>query len=217
MLLADIYEKLELLSAMSVLVPILGALVKLRALNVTLRVLFIYVVICAITEVLNFAFSDASIVNYSILQNTFTVIECLLISGIYYNELRSRRSRSLIFLFISVYLVISFFALFIFQSFTELNNIITISEGCFLTGLAVSYFYKLNTELNITRLKDHYFFWLNTAVLLYFCTTSVIFLFNTYLENCSVESFQKLYALHLLMNITYNSLLAIAIWKAKKI
>lgn len=216
MFLVKIYKQLEILSALSILIPIICCLIRIKTLNTILRVLFVYVIICAITEGLNWLFADMSSSYYSIVQNTFTLVECLLLATIYYIEFTNPFAKKIVLGAIVLYFLISFLVLFIYQSHTKVNNIITIAESCLMISLSVAFFYKVHTELNIPKLKEHYFFWLNTAISLYFFTTSIMFAFNGYLENCKLESFQKLYSLHLLMNIIYNSLLAVSVWKARK-
>jgi hypothetical protein len=216
MYLTDLYNLVLYLSIGSVALPFICCLIKLKTLNLTLRVLFIYVIVAAVTELLSFQLAATNNIGpYNAVQNTFTLLECLLLGLIYYLEFKQPLSRRIILLLILVYLAIAFWALLYVKSFTQPNNIISTLESCLMIGLAISFFYKVNSELNIPRLKEYYFFWLNSAVLIYFSTSFFLFLFDGYLSKYGFKSFYLLYGVHELTNIACNILFAIGIWKTK--
>jgi hypothetical protein len=217
MTLTALYNLVFYFSIGSVSVPFVCCLIKLRTLNRTLRVLFIYVMVAAATELLSLHLAVTKNVSaYNAVQNSFTLLECTLLSFIYYLEFKRLLSRRIILILLLAYLVIAFCALFYVTGFTQPNNIISTLESCLMIGLATSFFYKVNSELNIPRLKEYYFFWLNSAVLIYFSTSFFLFLFDEYLSKYGFKSFYLLYGVHELTNIACNILFAIGIWKTKK-
>jgi hypothetical protein len=217
MTLTELYNLVFYFSIGSVTIPFTSCLIKLKTLNQTLRVLFIYVMVAAATELLSLQLAVTKNVSaYHAVQNSFTLLECLLLGFIYYMEFKQRLSRRIILLLLLAYLVVAFWTLLYITGFSQPNNIISTLESCLMIGLATSFFYKVNSELNIPRLKEYYFFWLNSAVLIYFSTSFFLFLFDEYLSKYGFKSFYLLYGVHELTNIACNILFAIGIWKTKR-
>ncbi len=214
--LTGIYNLIFWVSITSVLIPLACCIIKLKTLNRTLRVLFIYIVISASTEIVSRQLSTINLNGYYAVQNIFTLLECALLTFIYYLEFRAGFSRTIILLAFLIYGIIACTELFFIKSIFQPNNVISSVESCLLIGLSVSFFYKVHTELAIPKLREYYFFWLNTAVLIYFSTSIILFLFDGYLEKCPIKIFYLLYSLHLLTNITYNILLSTGIWSSKQ-
>lgn len=211
--LANFYKTLELTSAATVSVPLLLCLYKFKTLPFSVRVLFIYLVVCAITEYLNSIYTSGSAVG--IVQNTFTVIECLLLTWIYIKEFYSRHAKLIIIIIQVSYLLIAVFLFAFIQPYTETNDLLTTTEAWIMILLSLAFFYKTSIDLKIPKLTDNYVFWYNVAIISYFSTASIIFLFNRQLtNNLPVESFQRLYIPQLIMNMCYHVLLAMCIWKA---
>ena len=95
------------------------------------------------------------------------------------------------------------------------ENTTTIIEASFFFMLSLYFFYIELKEMNITKLKENAIIWINSAVLIYFSVTLILFIVDDYLSICPRELFMLLWSLNLLANIAFNVLLGIAIrvWK----
>lgn len=211
--LANFYKTLELTSAATVGVPLLLCLYKFKTLSISMRVLFFYLVICVLTEYLNSIYTSGPALG--IVQNTFTVMECGLLTWIYLKEFYSRLARQIIRIMMVSYIIVAVFLFAFIQPYTQTNDLLTTTEAWMMILLSLAFFYKTSIDLKIPKLTDNYVFWYNVAIISYFSTASIIFLFNRQLtNNLSVESFQRLYIPQLIMNMFYHGLLAMCIWKA---
>lgn len=215
MLQADLYQILIYSSLGSLLLPLIFCLIKLKTLNPTLRVLFVYLLASATTEVLSFALSGKSSKPYYILQNTFTILECCLLICIYYKEFSSNTSKRIVLFLGAIFILIACILFLLVKAYADPDNILCTLESCLMIALSISFFYKVHKELNIPRLTQHYFIHLNSGIIIYFSTSLILFLFLDYFDHCSKAEFQRLWSLHLIANITCNVFFAIGVWKQK--
>lgn len=214
MLLVKFYKGLEMTSAATVVIPLLLCVSKIKTLQTSVRVLFFYLIICAITECLNSVCTGGQ--SAGIIQNTFTLSESLLLTWVYFIIFNSQTSRRIIRIIMLGYLLLAAFLFLFVQPYTEANDILTTTEAWIMILMALAFFYKTMTDLKIPKLTDNYAFWFSVAIISYFSTASIIFLFNQQLtQSLPIESFQRLYIPQLIMNIFYHLLLAICIWKAR--
>lgn len=216
MIVEKFYNILYYLSVTSTLIPLVCGLIRFKTLNVGLRVLFIYIVISALTEILSYVFSKINMDGYYVLQNIFTVLEFSLLATVFYSHFDNKVIGRVISGTILGYLFIASMVLFGFKSFVIPNNITSVIESWILMGLSLLFFFRLQVNPNIVKLKYYPFFWFNCSILIYFATSLVLFLFDKYLETCGLPMFYALWSLHLFANIIYNSLFAIALWTKQK-
>lgn len=180
-----------------------------------LRILFVYIVISAIVELVTFSIIDNNIKGYYIAQNAFVFIESLLLLVIYFLGFPYRNTRITIAYIAVLYTILTGVILFCFSEISKPNNITSTIESVFLICLSIYFFYKIQTDLSIPSLKNYPFFWINFGVLIYFATTLILFLFDDYITHCGKREFELLWSLNFVGNIIYNSLFATALWKAR--
>ena len=210
----EVYSTLFYISTFSFLTPLILGAVKFKTLNVSLRVLFVYIIISGTVEVLDVLIKHKLIHGYYLIQNIFPIVEFSLLSIIYYMEFQNKALRKTI---LSVLVIYSFFTI-VFLSNNEITSLpdnVTAIESCILISYTLYFFYKVLSDINIPNLLNDPFFIFNCAVVYYFATSVVLFLCGDYLDHCSRENFQKVWSLHFIGNILFNSLLAIVFWKAR--
>jgi hypothetical protein len=200
---------------LSLIIPFTIGVIRFKTLNVMLRVLFSYVIVCSLAEGLSVILASYNIYAYYFSQNVFTLLEYTFLVTIYFLEFKSKKERQVIWAVTLIYVMSVTYYFIRFDTFTMSTSIPYIIEAFILIGLSVYFLYKTQVELTIPSLKDYPFFWVNCAILIYFSTSLILFLCNDYLENCKREQFESLWSLHLIGNIIYNNLLGIAIWKTK--
>ena len=208
------FNVLVYISICSVAIPLSCCVIRFSALNKALRVLFLYILISVIAEVVSLILQQNRITNY-VVQNLFTISECTLITYIFLNKFDSNKSKRLIKIFYSIFVL---FAVIIFGFMDEINgpdNLVSTYESCFFIVLAWAYFYKVMTDKNISKLNQFYFSWINTAILIYFSMAFISFLFNKFIGQLEMSLYALAYTPHLITNIAYNILLATGIWKIK--
>lgn len=211
-----LYKTIIYASIASVLAPLSIGAFKFKTLSYALRVLFVYIIISALTETICLL-SMRSSKTVNIIQNIFTLLECVIFLYIFLLEFKARKLQLIITILIPTYTVIGVIFLSI-NGFFEPNNIITTAESCLMMFFSVLFFGNLNDNIKTDKPKDYSFFWVNTAILMYFATSFSLFLFSKQLANkASPEGFMYFHSFQRIINIGYNSMLAIALWKSKRI
>jgi hypothetical protein len=214
MTIGSFYNIIKYCSALSILMPFFLCVLKYKTLNRVLRVLFLYFIVTALAEIIGYTLMVKNLQTY-VVQNTFTLFETALILYIYYLKFEAKSMKSIIIIFAAVFFLLAVFLLFIKQGINKQDNVLNTIESAFLMGLAYSYFYNLTNEVNVNKLSDFYFTWINAGVLIYFSGGFVMFLFNEYIEGFFIQQFYLVYCLYLFASIVYHILLTVGIWRIK--
>jgi hypothetical protein len=207
-----IFKILLIASILSPCVPLFFSIKYRRALNKQLSALFLYLVISIITELIGTLTGKTNI----IISLLFTITEYLLIAYIFWLELERKKFRLIIYIFSVLFFILTLYSVLLFNNPNLADDILTTSESVILITLGILYFYKIFTDLDIPKLTNYYFFWVNSAFLLYFSTALFLFLFKSYIKTIEPELGRFLWGIHLIINITSNILLSIGICKHRK-
>lgn len=209
-----LFDVLNHSSSISVILPLVCGILKFKTLNTELRVLFLYIILSALAEGLGFVFIKNNIQTY-LVYNAFTVLECLLLTFIYFNRFELKNTRTIIVFFNLIFLLLAFYVLIMKGKYNMQDSVLSTYEAAFLIALSGGYIIKVMREINISRLKEVHFTWINVGILIYFSMAILLFLFYSYIEKRGIKTYNNLYSLHWLTNIGYNVLLATGIWKTK--
>jgi len=169
-----------------------------------------------LADLLGFLFMQNKVQTH-IIYNSFTVIECSFLVMIYYLNFEEKRMRNFLKIFYVIFILLAIHILIIKGKFSWQENFLSSYEAIFLMFLSIAYFHKLLLELNIPKLNEYYFFWINTGILIYFSTGFILFLFKGYIEQRGIKTYNLLYSLHWLSYMVYNIILSLGIWKMKRI
>lgn len=202
------YNILTYLSAFSVIVPLLIAIQKWCYFGYDGRCLTIYLIISLLTEIV-LIYLELSEVFANILVNCFSLFEFIAVSLIFYFALAPKK----LFKWFYWCGVSAISTVFIFS---DIRLPTTVFNGFYIFVLilfALYYFYKETREVSVQRLADHYFFWFNTAFLIYFGFSFFIFLYEDFITNADRDVARVLWTFHLILNIIYYSILTVGIWK----
>jgi len=208
------FDVIKHTSGLSVLVPLISCFYRMKALNQISIALFIYLLISVTADLMGLVFMRNQIKTYVIF-NSFTIAECSLFIFIYLSQFEGQQTKMLIKVFFLIFLILAFFIFVLNKGFNKQDSVLSSYEAVLLITLSISYFYKVMSELNIAKLNDYYFAWINTGVLIYFIIGFLLFFFSGYIERRGLRTHNFLYSLHWISNIAYNILLALGIWKIK--
>lgn len=244
MSLHNLYTIFKSISAATILIPIISCIINLKTLDRKLRVLFIFLLFSLLVEILSRIFSEPFPLGYQILNktglfsdesinllssffsknrlnwyyalaNVFTLFQFFTFAFIYYGEFNNLVIKKTISVGTLLFTIVALIVWFPMRHFLSGENITTIIEATFFFMLSLYFFYIELKEMNITKLKENAIIWFNSAVLIYFSVTLILFIVDDYLSICPRELFMLLWSLNLLANIAFNILLGIAIrvWK----
>lgn len=204
-----LYYIIFYISIISAFFPVIFSFKNRRTFNKQLNVLFIYVIISLFVEVISAALGKT----VDLITLAFTILEYTLIAYIFWIELEKKVFRNIIYVTSALFFGALTFSILYLNNLDRTDDIASAIEGFIIMILGITYFFKVFSDLNIPRLTDHYYFWLNSAFLLYFSTSLFLFIFKSYIRSLSIDGATSLWLIHLLINIIYNILLTIGICK----
>ena len=211
-----ISKGLSHISSISILIPLILCIIKYKAFNNQLKALFIYIIISITIEIISFLSINNSAIWVPI-SYSFSIIETSLITAIFYQEWDNKFLKKNTLYLYSFFILMSFVTLIVTKSITSAENITLPLEFGIITTFSIIHFHKVFTDLTIPKLTDYHFFWLNSAFILYFGTNFLLTLFYSYIKTSNVEVMYLLGCIPLIMSVTYNILLALGIWKFKRV
>ena len=197
------YLSLSYISAFSILIPIVFAVIRFRTFNLTLKVLFFFLCVSALTETIGYYLYSNRINNVSVFF-IYTVVEGLFI-------FESKTLKRILRILFVLYILLALFIHLQHISYEMLSGV----ESVIILTLCVYYFYTVIAELSIPVLTDYYFFWVNSALLFYFGTNLFLSFFENYIRNLGDQPQASLWSIHLISGIIFNLLLALGIWKVR--
>jgi hypothetical protein len=125
--------------------------------------------------------------------------------------------------FFHVFLFFFFLLFIIYTGFVSndikiIDNLSVSIESIILIIYSLFSFYIIMKKMIYENLLSTPFFWINSAILIYFSGNLFFFAFSNYLQKHSDQSlFLQLYIIHSIFNILYYITLSIGFWKARKV
>lgn len=211
----NFYQYISFISFGVIFIPFVSLIIRFKTLNITLRVLFLYILISIVTEILSRYGVTIDITVYNAIQNCFTILECICFSVIFYLQFTSRAARATVQVLLALFLLFSAFLLIPGSNFLINNMTILVTESLMMIVFGIAYFFKIYTEDSIQKSDNNFFFWINSGILIYFCASFFLFLFDAHILKLKDEYFSLLQSIHQLANIATTLLFSVAVWKTK--
>lgn len=211
------FRLIAAISSLSILVPLLLGLIRWKRLNRLQRRIGILVIVTAVFEVIA---NPVSLPLWEWLTgeprnlpgaHLYTLVQFSLVLWIY-RELLERQTQTWVFpaLLVMFLLFVLWNGLYL-DRFRNFNPHARGIQAIILLPLILSYFYQLLRSMQIPRLEKEPLFWASSGFTIYFSGSLLIFLLSNYLLEAP-ETLRALYAVHSLLNILLNLLLAPALW-----
>ena len=210
-----IYEILAHISSTSVLIPLFISILNFKTFNNTLKVLFFYLCISCLTELISFIMAHQK-TNNTIVFLIFTVIEYGSFITLYFFEIRTKAFKMFYFFMLFLFSGIFTLNLFYFGGIDRIDTFSSTAESIILLFTSIYYFYYILNNLQIPKLNRFYFFWINSAILIYFSMSLCLFLFSAYILQSDQSILRPLWIIHNISNICFNLLIAKGIWVKKQ-
>lgn len=207
-----IYTYIGYLSVFSTFSTLIVAIIRNNTLTKEMRVLFLYVLVAAFVEILSSTFTKLNIKNLYLI-NLFTVVECTMLSLFYLKIFTTKKYSIIIYVLLFCFYSIFVYDFIFLHNFNRMNIFSIIVESFILIGFSLLYFYELAKKMEYVSILSNPLFWVNSSILIYFSGNLFLFIFSNYILN---HSYNRLWNIHSVLNIIYNTLLIIAFWKTTK-
>lgn len=206
---------LQYISAYSVIVPIILCVIWRKALSKEMLVIFVLLFVSLTIDVACIILGHLKI-NNMFLMTVFTVIE--FISLIFFYKLFfDKISKSIIHYIIGAcFLVYIILDEIVFNDVTLFDSVSVSIESVIIILYSLISFYFIIKNIMYEDLLAEPFFWINTALLIYFSGNLFLFSFSKYLQNHHAKDFLNFYVIHSVLHIIYYSLISLGFWKAKR-
>lgn len=212
------YETLAYLSAFSPVLPIIILTINLKRVTVKNAVtLFLFLLLPLISDwscYFSVVYFEALSCNPII--HLYTLCIGLVISLLYSFELNSKKAKGILVVF-SLLLLITVLLEFIIDKGYMQNNIYSFT---FLTVysilLSMYYFYSILIHVRIDNIIRHPFFWINSAILIYYGATFSITIFVEFVRSDDIKLTYSIWPIQLITTIIYNILISIGLWNLRK-
>lgn len=210
----DFYDKLSDLSSLSCLIPLCLVYSIFRLRSSLLLPLGILILVSFITETISYVLLSKGSNNLEAFR-IYTIIELILLSSFYMLHFKLKKLNIIVFFSVIIFLIVSIID-FNVNGTNNFDNYATTFEAFFFSILSFWSFYYMLKHLSFKDPLRQPFFWINTAVLLYFGGNLILFIFNNQLLHSNNSDHLILWSIHSCLNILYNCLIAVAFWKTRR-
>ena len=214
---SDQIISLSRLSSYFVIVPIIFGLISKINTNKDFIQIFYLLVFTLLIEIISTLLANRDINNIFVI-NSFTFFEFLFVVLFYKRFFDAFKKTHFHFILIALFLCLVIFTTFLANNIKLIDNFSVSIEAIILIVYALLAFFIIMKKMVYEDVLSTPFFWINSAVLIYFSGNLFLFIFSTYLQNHNESSvYLKLYIIHSILNILYYLILSIAFWKARKV
>lgn len=204
---------LHLISACSIVAPILIGAIYFKSLSFALRILFVYVIITGLFELATSIMSTYHINNLFLFHAHF-FIEFLAISAIFFFSYDSVFWRGVVGVFLVFFVIFSLLDQFYFDAWDPFKANERYAEGLMVIILCVGYYISLLRRPIHRYLERQPMFWLASGWIIYFAGTLYLFLFSK--ELLAMNRFH-FWQIHAILNIGLNIIYVISFVKGRRL
>lgn len=202
------------LSSSFSLVPLAITLFRIKLIDRRLYPIVLLVYTATLVEIVCITHSVFGINNFYIFR-IYTIIEFVLISFFYILFFKPYFKPLIFRFFLLLFLIVALLDLRI-NGFVNIDDFSSSVSSILLTCYSLFLFYFILKHLLIETLLSSPIFWINSAVLFYFSGNLFLFTFSGTLVKLGGDNYNFFWGtIHSFFNISYNILLAVALWKTK--
>lgn len=209
-------EIVRLASNLSVALPLVAYLTKIKYASRKVHIIGLLIILSATSDIAGYIFFNER-QSTAVLFNAYYAFTFLLLSWFYYEILFIKSRRVVVLIGLAVYLQ-SFMLITIYvQGFMEYQTLMWIITGIIMVVYSIAYFtYSLSILPSMSSL-NYAPVWINTGVLIYFLLNLFLFILSNYvLTNLDPQMGLLIWSFHNVNNILKNVLFAIGISFYKK-
>jgi hypothetical protein len=149
--------------------------------------------------------------------NLFTLIEFSFIIS-FFKIFFDQFNRSIFhYILLAIFFTVVIYTSFISDALKLMDNLSVSIESIIFIIYSLFSFYTIMKNLIYDNLLATPFFWINSAILIYFSGNLFLFAFSNHLQKHDGNTNLQLSVIHSIFNILYYITLTIGFWKARKV
>lgn len=180
-----------------------------------LSVLFVYLTLSVLTEIINLVFIDLFKNNNPVI-HFYTVLGFVNLVYFYKLLLKDKYFDNMYKPIIILFCFLSLFYSFFIKGIMNINVISNLIFTILMVFSCSFYFYKIYTEMKVSNLFQDGLFWINSAFLIYFSSTFYVSLFEDVIKSVDLNLFYYTWPIQLVSTIIFNVILSRGIWLMRK-
>jgi hypothetical protein len=199
------------LSVFSALVPLYAGIRRFKALDKAMKLLFALLCFAAVLEVLGIFYlhqKKSSVPLFFI----YTLAEGFFLVPMYYLKGETKAFRRSVVFGFSCFMVLTVFKL-IYQWSNEVLNTVIALQVLFYSAVVL---YRMQSGVGKKETMATSFFWINLSIFLYYGGCLFFLMFENTVRYAPEFLRHFIMVVHMLINITYNLLLCIGLWKVSR-
>ncbi|MEO1516185.1 MAG: hypothetical protein AAFV95_14265 [Bacteroidota bacterium] len=199
------------LSAWSIFVPFILAIVFFRRFDWSQKRLAFVILLGAVADVMAMVVVKVfSIYNNLFIFHIYTLIEVILIGLIYRKVLGNVIGEKTINILLVAFSCFAVFSTIFLEPLNMFNAYTRAVESLLMIFFSVTFFYKIMKEVVIQRLEKLPLFWISVGLLIYFSASLFIFIFSNYIMP-SIKLSYTFWGIHAILNVLLNLFYIIAL------
>lgn len=198
---------LDVISALSILIPLITAGIVFNKLNKTLKKLSVFILFSAITESLAAVYSLNGWHNLSI-SHLYAFIQVPLLAWIFYDIITGKWRKALVIL-TGTYLAFSVLNIILWESLNEFNSNQRYFAAVCIIAFCAFYFIRIFIDTKIIKIERDPYFWISASILIYTAGTLFLFIFVNELVSAGGVDY---WDLNCILNICLNLGLTLSLW-----
>jgi hypothetical protein len=204
-----ISEIIRLASIISIAVPLIIYLIRLRYASKPVHLVGILTIVSAASDLIAYVMASQGETN-AVLFNSYYAILFILLTWFYYEILSIKSGKTTVIVGLVIYLL-SFILITLFvQPFLEYQTFMWTITGMIMIIYSISYFLYLFSVR--TTMNNYGLLWINSGILFYFCFNLFLFIMSSYvLTRLEAPISMLIWSFHNVNNIIKNILLGIGI------
>ena len=160
-------------------IPLLVGLFFFRRLNRSQRLLFLLVLASCIVETIASMMTAYKFSNNLYVYNSYTIINLNIVFLIYL-ALFKPRTKSVLTGFLILANGFALLNAIFLQPFNTFNSNTLVLVSVILLIMALSYFYRLMTDVKFHKLERDPLFWLSAGIIMYYSSATVLFIYSNH-------------------------------------
>lgn len=211
-----ISEIIRIASNLSLLVPLLIYLSRIKYASRQVHIIGILIIVsglCDLIGLILFHRSQSTVVLF----NTYYAVLFMLLTWFYYEVLFINTRRIMIWIGLAVYLQSFILVTAFVQNFLQYQTLMWLITAVIMITYSIAYFFYSLSTITTSGYFGYSLIWINIGVMIYFCLNLFLFLMGNYvLTKLDPETSAMIWSSHNINNIIKNVLFAVGIYFYKR-
>ena len=202
-------------ASISVFFPCIPALLRYRKFPKELKLISIYVMICAMFEIVSHYLWSHKINNLPLL-HLYIPVTFTMLFLFYKHILRNQIKKYIWYLIAIVFYLFSIIDSVWLQGLYNFNSYTINLENAIMVFFSILCFYRIGKEMKVLQLERYPIFWINTGVLFYYSGSLLLFTLSNEAISFSRTIRMHIWNLHALFVMLMYFLISIGLWVNRK-